>query len=144
MEAQASFDALKPALSSEPVLRTFDPARRAVLTTGARDIAVAAIPTRPDDEGRHRPAAYESRELTAAARNCPAHVLELLAAVRALRALRHCPLGGGAPRPEGCWSESDFGLRTDNQAITRLKTNRRLNKMHARRLDESEGTSAST
>jgi hypothetical protein len=34
--AQASFDALKLALSSAPVLRTFDPARRAVLTTDAR------------------------------------------------------------------------------------------------------------
>jgi hypothetical protein len=34
-DAQASFDALKRALSSAPVLRTFDPARRAVLTTDA-------------------------------------------------------------------------------------------------------------
>jgi hypothetical protein len=33
--AQASFDALKRALSSAPVLRTFDPSRRAVLTMDA-------------------------------------------------------------------------------------------------------------
>jgi hypothetical protein len=33
--AQATFDALKLALSSAPVLRTFDPARRAVLTMRA-------------------------------------------------------------------------------------------------------------
>ena len=32
-EAQASFEALKQALSSAQVLRTFDPRRRAVLTT---------------------------------------------------------------------------------------------------------------
>ena len=136
VEAQASFDALKLALSSAPVLRTFDPARRAVLTTDASNIAVAAILTQPDDEGRQHPVAYESRKLTAAERNYPAHVLELLAVVHALRAFRHYLLGGGAPRPEGCWS--DFDLRTDNQAITWLKTNRHLNKMYVRWLDEIE------
>ncbi len=41
----ASFDALKPALSSAPMLRTFDPGRRAMLTTDANGIAVAPILT---------------------------------------------------------------------------------------------------
>ncbi len=63
--AQASFDALKGALSSAPVLRTFDPARRAVLTTDASNVAIAAILTQPDDEGLQHPAAYDSRKLTA-------------------------------------------------------------------------------
>jgi hypothetical protein len=36
------------------VLRTFDPARRAVLTTDASNVAVAAILTQPDDEGHQR------------------------------------------------------------------------------------------
>jgi hypothetical protein len=134
--AQTSFDALKQALSSAPVLRTFDPARRAVLTTDASGIAVAAILTQPDDEGRQHPVAYESRKLTTAERNYPAHVLELLAVVHALRVFKHYLLGGGAPRPHGCWS--DFDLRTDNQAITWLKTNRHLNKMYVRWLDEIE------
>ena len=123
-EAQASFDALKLALASAPVLRTFDPTRRAVLTTDASNIAVAAILTQPDDEGHQHPVAYESRKLTAAERNYPAHVLELLAVVHALRAFRHYLLGGGAPRPGDCWS--NFDLRTDNQAITWLNTNRRI------------------
>jgi nicotinic acid phosphoribosyltransferase len=135
-DAQASFDALKRALSSAPVLRTFDPARRAVLTTDASNIAVAAILTQPDDDGRQHPVAYESRKLTAAERNYPAHVLELLAVVHSLRVFRHYLLGGGAPRPPGCWS--DFDLRTDNQAITWLKTSRHLNKMYVRWLDEIE------
>jgi hypothetical protein len=135
-DAQASFDALKLALSTAPVLRTFDPARRAVLTTDASNIAVAAILTQPDDDGLQHPVAYESRKLTAAERNYPAHVLELLAVVHSLRVFRHYLLGGGAPRPPGCWS--DFDLRTDNQAITWLKTNRHLNKMYVRWLDEIE------
>ena len=112
------------------MLRTFDPARRAVLTTDASNLAVAAILTQPDDEGRQHPVAYESRKLTAAEQNYPAHVLELLAVVHALRVVRHYPLGGGAPRPAVCWT--DFDLRSDNQAITRLKTNRHLNKTHVR------------
>ena len=118
------------------MLRPFDPTRRAVLTTDASNIAVAAILTQPDDDGHQHPVAYESRKLTAAERNYPAHVLELLAVVHALRAFRHYLLGGGAPRPAGCWS--DFDLRTDNQAITWLKTNRHLNKMYVRWLDEIE------
>ena len=81
-------------------------------------------------------AAYESRKLTAAERNYPARVLELLAVVHALRVFRHYLLGGGAPRPAGCWT--DFDLRGDNQAITWLKTDRHLNKMCVRWLDEIE------
>ena len=135
-EEQASFDALKQALSSAPVLRTFDPGRRAVLTTDASGVAVAAILTQPDDDGHQHPVAFESRKLTAAERNYPAHVLELLAVVNALRVFRHYLLGSGAPRPAGCGS--DFDLRTDNQAVTWLKTNRHLNKMYVRWLDEIE------
>jgi hypothetical protein len=61
-------------------------------------------------------------------------VLELLAVVHALRVFKHYLLGIGAPRQLGCgW---DFDLRTDKQAITWLKTNRHLNKMYVRWLDE--------
>jgi hypothetical protein len=134
--AQASFDALKLALSTAPVLRTFDPRRRAVLTTDASGLAVAAILTQPDDDGHQHPVAYESRKLTVAERNYPAHVLELLAVVHALRVFKHYLLGSGAPLAAGCGS--DFDLRTDNQAITWLKTNKNLNKMYVRWLDEIE------
>jgi hypothetical protein len=48
-----------------------------VLTTDASNIAVAAILTPLDDDSRQHPVAYESRKLTAAERNYPAHVLEL-------------------------------------------------------------------
>ena len=53
--------------------------------------------------------------------------------VHVLRVLKHCLLGSGAPRPEGRWSA--FDLRADKQAITWLKTNRRLDTMYARWLD---------
>ena len=41
-------------LTTAPVLRTFDPARRAVLTTDASEVAVAAVLTQPDDDGHQR------------------------------------------------------------------------------------------
>ncbi len=77
-----------------------------MLTTDASRFAIAAILTQPDDEGYQHPVAYEFRKLTAAEQNYPAHVLELLAVVhalrvfrRALRVFRHYLLAGGAPRP---------------------------------------------
>jgi hypothetical protein len=48
------------------VLRTFDLARRMVTTTDASGLAVAAILTQPDDEGRQHLEAHDSRKLTAA------------------------------------------------------------------------------
>ena len=62
--------------------------------------------------------------------------MELLAVVHAMRVFRHYLLGSGAPRSPGCWSNLD--LRTDNQTITWLKTNRHLNKIYVRWLDEIE------
>ncbi len=66
-EAQASLDAIKVALSS--------PWRWCSACS--------------DGTGRQHPVAYESRMLTAAERNYPAQVLETLAAVHALRVLKH-------------------------------------------------------
>jgi hypothetical protein len=64
--AQTSFEALKQALSTAPVLRTFDPARRSVLTPDASGITVAAILTQPDDAGHQHPIAYETLVMRAA------------------------------------------------------------------------------
>jgi len=95
--ALAGFDALKLARRTSPVLRTFDPGRCAVLTTDASGVAVAAILTQPDDAGRQHPVAYESSKLAVTERNYPAHGLELLAVVHALRVFRHYLLGGVRP-----------------------------------------------
>ncbi len=46
---QASFNALKLALSSALVLRTFDPTRHEVLTTDTSNITVTMILMQPDD-----------------------------------------------------------------------------------------------
>ncbi len=54
--------------------------------------------------------------------------------VHALLVFKHYLLGCWAPQPPWCWM--DFDLRTDNQVITWLKTNRHLNKMYVCWLDE--------
>ena len=54
---------------------------------GACEAAVS-LPN-PDDDGRHRPVACESRKSTAVEQACPLRVQELLAVLYALRALRH-------------------------------------------------------
>ena len=110
--AQASFDALKVALSSAPVLRTFDPSRRAVLTTDASGLTVAAILTQPDDEGRQHPVAYESRKLTVAERNYLAHVL-------ALRVFKHYLLGSGRHGQGGAGPTSTCGQTTRRSRCSR-------------------------
>ncbi len=71
---------------------------------------------------------------------CPAHVLELLAVVHSLRVFvsRDYLLGSGpgAPRPPG--TRSEFSLCTNNQAVTRLRTERKVNRFISRWLDEIE------
>ena len=133
---QVSFDTLKTCLTTAPVLRAFDPSRRSTLTTDASEHAISAVLTQPDDAGEQHPVAFESRKLTAAEQAYPAHVLELLAVVHALRVFRHYLLGSGAPRPPGVLS--DFTLRTDNQAVSWLRTKKDINRFLARWLDELE------
>jgi hypothetical protein len=48
---QTSFDALKAALVSAPVMRVWDPARPTRLLTDASELAVSAILEQPDDTG---------------------------------------------------------------------------------------------
>ncbi len=57
----------------------------------------------------------------------------MFAVLHSLRVFRHYLLGGGRSDRRAA-----FDLRTDNQAITWLKTNRNLNKVYVRWLDEIE------
>jgi hypothetical protein len=61
---QASFNTLKVALSSAPVLLVWDPVLPTRLLTDASELAVSAILEQPDDTGAYHPVAFESRKLT--------------------------------------------------------------------------------
>ncbi len=95
-----SINALKKASSFTPVLGTFNPRQRAVRTREASGLAVAAIPTQPDNEGQYDPVTYESSKLTVAERNYPALVLDLVVVVHALQVFKHYLLGSGASQPD--------------------------------------------
>ena len=85
---QQSFEALRAALMSAPVLRVWDPGLPTRLTTDASELAVSGILEQPDSSGAFHPIAYESRKLTAPERAYPPHLLELLAVVHCLKSFR--------------------------------------------------------
>ncbi len=94
------------------MLRTFGPLRPdncAVLTTDARNIMIAGaiFLAQPDDGGYQPPVVCERRKLTAAERNCPARVQELLAGFHALRAFH---LAAGRRQPAD-WQPVDHGAQ---------------------------------
>jgi hypothetical protein len=61
---QQSFDVLKAALTTAPVLLVWDPAQQTRLLTDASELAVSAILEQPDDTGAFHPVAFESHTLT--------------------------------------------------------------------------------
>jgi hypothetical protein len=106
-EVQASFDTLKRALSSAPVLRTFDPRRKAVLTTDASGLALFA--TRGGGGGCTTPAMEGcAAGVDVGFRGVAAAVLGVAAAAAAAVAAVACALfttkGGatGVTVPEEC------------------------------------------
>ena len=120
---QRSFDALKAALTSAPVLRVWDPARPTRLLTDASELAVSTILEQPDDAGVFHPIAFESSKLTLPERSYPPHLLELLAVVHALKTLRPYLL------------DKPFDLHTDNASLQWLQQQRHVSHHQARWLN---------
>ena len=120
---QRSFDDLKTALTSAPVLRVWDPARPTRLVTDASELAVSGILEQPDDRGVFHPVAYESRKLTSPERAYPPHLLELLAVVHCLKAFRPYLL------------DQPFELHTDNASLQWFQQQRTLSHQQARWLN---------
>ena len=87
-ETQCSFDTLKDALSSAPVLCTPDPKLPFWVMTDASGHAIGAVLSQ-DQGGGLRPIAFESRKLSPAERNYPIHKQELLAIIHALKTWCH-------------------------------------------------------
>jgi len=122
-EEQRSFDALKAALTSAPVLRVWDPARPTRLLTDASELAISAILEQPDDTGVFHHVAFESRKLTLPERSYPPHLLELLAVVHALKALLPYLL------------DKPLELHTDNASLQWLQQQRHVSHHQARWLN---------
>jgi RNase H-like domain found in reverse transcriptase len=81
---QSSFESLKRALCSAPVLRTYDPALPITVTTDASGFAIGAV-LEQDEDGMRRPVVYFSRTMNPHEQNYHAQGQELLAIVESIR-----------------------------------------------------------
>ena len=119
-ETQASFDKLKSCLLSAPVLGYPDPSREFILDTDARDVAIGAVLSQLDEQGRETVIAYGSATLSKSQRNYTATNRECYAVVHFCESFRHYLLG------------SKFTLRTDHAALVWLASFKSPDGMPAR------------
>ena len=120
--AQDSFDILKEALTTAPILRTPDPMLEFSIFTDASGYAIGAVLAQDDGNGL-RPIAFESRKLNSAERNYPIHEQELLAIIHALKTWRHYLHG------------QHFKVVTDHNSLKYLQTQPNLSPRQVRWLE---------
>lgn len=87
-EEDASFNGLKRAFASSPVLAQFDPDLQCYIETDASNCAIAAIASQrfpKGDDSEVRPTGFFSRSLQPAEANYPVHDKELLAVIEAFK-----------------------------------------------------------
>jgi len=87
---QETFETLKGAMITEPILQYFDPEQPVTIETDASDYTIGAICSQPEAKGILHPVAYYSRKLKDPERNYDIHYMELLAIVDALRKCDTC------------------------------------------------------
>ena len=87
--AQAAFQELKTAFTSDPILRHYDPTKPCYLEPDASKVAIGAVVSQPEEDGILHPIAFYSRSLSPAERNYHIHDTELLAAIEGMEHWRH-------------------------------------------------------
>ncbi|KAL0404247.1 UNVERIFIED_CONTAM: Transposon Tf2-11 polyprotein [Sesamum radiatum] len=114
-QCQVSFDDLKRAMVTDPVLALPDMSKPFVVETDASDFALGGVLMQ-----NGHPVAFESRKLKDVERRYSVHEKELLAVVHYLRLWRHYLLG------------SPFVVKTDNTAVSHFMTQPKLTSRQAR------------
>ncbi|SAL96876.1 hypothetical protein [Absidia glauca] len=107
---QKSFDLLKNALLTSPVLVMPRDDYPFVIDTDASDYGIGAVLQQYDDDGNLHPVAFESKKLSVAETKYPVQERELLAILHALRTWR-CFVDGRS-----------FVVRTDHNPLKYLRT----------------------
>ena len=92
-ECAASFETLKAALTTTPVLQVFDDAKPSELWVDASQFAVGATLVQPGDDGKMLPVEYLSHRLSAAECNYDATDHEFVAIPVGLRHWHHYLVG---------------------------------------------------
>ena len=121
-DAQLSFDTLKQAFLTAPVLAHPDPSRPFQVETDASDFAIGAVLSQPDATGTLHPVAFHSRKFTAPEINYPVYDKELAAIISAFREWR--PYLAGA--------QHRIQVLTDHKNLIYFTTSRTLNRRQAR------------
>lgn len=84
-EEEESFQRLKTAFISAPILTQWDPDKETLVEADCSNIALGGCLSQRGDDGILRPVAYHSARLSAAERNYTIHDKELLAVISCLR-----------------------------------------------------------
>jgi len=121
-EARASFNALKSAFTSAPVLANWAPDKPLIVETDASDYALGAILSIIDDSGEVHPVAFHSRVFTSAEVNYDTHDKELLAIFAAFKIWRHYLEGSASP----------IDVVTDHKNLEYFSTTKVLTRRQAR------------
>ena len=116
-KALFSFEKIKMCLASAPVLRRVDYSRPFLLQTDASGIAIGAILSQKDDNGREYVIGYGSKKLTPAQRKWDTREQEAFAAIWGCEFFRHYVLG------------SPFELQTDHESLKWLNSPRSTGKL---------------
>ena len=111
-DAETAFQELKKRLTSAPVLRIFDPARKTRIVADASKFALGACLQQLQDDGEYHPVSFYSRTFNDAERNYPIRQQELLALIASLRQWRHYLYG----------TEMTITLCTDHRTLTSIPT----------------------
>src|SRR3979490_1088639 len=96
-DCQKSFNFLKTAFTSAPILHHWEPDQILVVEINASNYALAAILSTIDSEGEIRPVAFHSCTFTAPELNYDVHDKELLAIFEAFKRWRHYLEGSAEP-----------------------------------------------
>ncbi|KAL0451722.1 UNVERIFIED_CONTAM: hypothetical protein Slati_1150300 [Sesamum latifolium] len=115
LQCQESFDRLKRAIATDPVLALPDMSKPFVVETDALDFALGGVLMQDG-----HPVAFESRKLKDVERRYSVHEKELLAVVHYLRLWHHYLLG------------SPFVVKTDNTAVSHFMTQLKFTSRQAR------------
>lgn len=118
---QASFDALKTAFTTAPVIIQPDASKPFRVECDASGFAIGGVLSQEQD-GRWHPCAYLSSSMTEAERNYDVHDRELLAIMKTFGAWRHYL--AGSPHKIDVWS--------DHRNLEYFRTARKLNRRQAR------------
>jgi hypothetical protein len=119
---QDSFDQLKLAFSSQPLLRHADSNKAFVVETDASDFAISGILSQLDDNDVLHPVAYFSRKLTSPEANYEIHDKELLAIIASFHRWR--PFLSGSRFP--------VTVYTDHKNLEYFGVSRKLNRRQVR------------